>query len=150
MEREEIISKLNKYFDIQELVCPHTYKKFSEDSWVVLSTELLETILFLRDKLFAKPIYANRSNQTQRGFRCNICTIPASHTLLYDPYISAHCTGNAIDFDVKGITADEARKRIKDYANLLPYKVRLEKGTSWIHLDVYNFPSNGKVEEFNP
>lgn len=150
MEREEIISSLKKYFEVQELVCPHTWDKFGVQSWVVLSTELLETILYLRDKLFARPIYVNRSNQTQRGFRCNICPISASKTFRYEPYASAHCTGNAIDFDVKGMTAEEARKRIKDYANLLPYKVRLEKGTSWVHLDVYNFPSNGKVEEFNP
>ena len=34
MSRQEIIEKLSKYFDIQELVCPHTYQKFSDKSWV--------------------------------------------------------------------------------------------------------------------
>lgn len=51
-------------------------------------------------------------------------------------YLSAHILGKAGDFDVAGMTAEEARQAIKNNANLLPYPVRLEKGVSWLHMDV--------------
>lgn len=33
MTRNELITQLKKHFKIQELVCPHCYKKFKDNSW---------------------------------------------------------------------------------------------------------------------
>lgn len=64
-------------------------------------------------------------------------------------YLSAHVLGKAGDFTVRGMTALEARELIKKHADLLPCKIRLEGGVSWLHFDV--LPQYGitqKVYEF--
>jgi hypothetical protein len=57
--------------------------------------------------------------------------------------------GKAGDFTVQGMTAEEARRRIKDNAHLLPYPLRMEAGVSWLHFDVLpQYGINAKVYEF--
>lgn len=83
---------------------------------------------------------------TQRGMRCNRCDMVKSKTT---PYISAHILGKGGDFTVKGMTADQARQKIKANAHLLPCPIRIENGVNWVHFDVRpqdNFV--GKVYEF--
>ena len=57
-------------------------------------------------------------------------------------YLSAHVLGKAGDFTVVGMTADEARKRVVERAELLPYPVRMEKGVRWLHIDVLPVSEN--------
>jgi hypothetical protein len=65
-------------------------------------------------------------------------------------YISAHVLGKAADFDVEGLTAEEVRGWIKSNHLLFPYKVRLESGVSWVHLDIISEDKNSKVYVFKP
>jgi len=77
-------------------------------------------------------------NFSQRGYRCNICQIPKDKTLQGKIYLSAHCNGCAFDADIKGLTAEQARQKIKANLDKLPYNIRVEAGVSWLHLDTYD------------
>jgi hypothetical protein len=77
--------------------------------------------------------------------RCNICPLVKSKKGVY---VSAHVTGNAIDFNCEGKTAEEIRDIIKAKPLLLPYKVRLEEGVSWCHLDCYDDGTEDKITTF--
>lgn len=138
MDRLSIIKELQKYFSVKELVCEHTYKVFGETSWQFLSTALLHTILVVRRDILQVPMSINGTGFTQRGLRCNICQLVKDKTLKGQIYVSAHLTGNAIDFDAKGFTAEQARAKIKEKQALLFFKIRLEDNVNWVHLDVYD------------
>jgi hypothetical protein len=56
--------------------------------------------------------------------------------------------GTGIDFDVKGMCAEEVRQWIERNQILLPYAVRLEDAVSWVHLDLRNDGTKGKVIRF--
>ena len=155
MNRKEIIQKLSKYFDIQELVCPHTFKAFGNLSWQFLDTQQLHTILVLREDILKVPMVCNDykfgGKITQRGFRCNICSIPKDKTLKNQIYLSAHCNGAGNDFVFSSSTdmsAEKARQIIKANQHLLPYNIRIEKTVTWLHVDTYD--TGNKVGEFNP
>lgn len=146
MTRQQIISELKAFFQIKELVCSHTYKKWDEQSWQFLDTNLLWCILIIRRDILKKPMVVNNSSHTQRGLRCNICSTVKGKK---DVYLSSHIFGKAIDFTVPGMTAEQVREMIKDNAGNFPCNIRLEKDVSWVHLDI--LPQYGvttKVYEF--
>ena len=147
MTRQEIIEQLSEYFSIKELVCPHTYKKHGEASWQFLDTNFLHALLVIRADILKAPMTCNNgSNYTQRGLRCNVCELVKGKK---NNYLSAHILGKAGDFGVKGMTAEQARERIKMYAYLLPCSIRLEDGVSWLHIDTLNqWGITKKVYEF--
>lgn len=153
MTRSEIIQeiKANKYFIIQELVCKHTYMQFGERAWQFLDTELLHTLLVIR-KAINKPIYINNWDSggplSQRGLRCNICQLVKDKTKANSIYLSSHCNGAGVDFDVSGMTAEQVRQWITKNEVLLPYPIRLESGVTWVHLDVYDTLSGKKINYF--
>ena len=145
MSRQEIIKKLKEYFDIKELVCNHIYNRFNTQSWMFLSTPLLHTLLVLRTEILNLPMVVNTSSLKQRGMRCNMCQIVKDKK---SPYLSAHVTGNAVDFNCNGVTAEEIRKSIAEHKDKLPYSIRLEKDVNWVHIDVYDNLSSNKIECF--
>lgn len=155
MSRVQIIERLKKYFDIQELVCPHCYAKFGEKiSWQFLDTELLNTVLVLREDILKVGMVCNDykfgGNKTQRGLRCNICQLVKDKTLKNQIYLTAHANGAGADFvfgPKSGMTAAKARDLIKANKDLLPYNVRIEKAVTWLHIDCYD--TGEKVNEFN-
>lgn len=154
MTRQQIIQRLSKYFDIQELVCPHTYQKFSDKSWQFLDTEILHTVLVLREDILKVGMICNDykfgGKSTQRGLRCNICPLCKDKTLKNQIYLTAHANGAGMDFvfGVKsGMTAAKARQLIKANKHLLPFNVRIEKDVTWLHIDCYD--TGEKVNEFN-
>lgn len=165
LSRQEIIEKLinNNFFVVQELVGPEVYKKHGQNSWFVLTTELLRTILFIRIKK-GKPMYANnwhnpKPNERifdERGHRANIQNIVKNKTFDKILYTSGHPLGQAIDFTFKGETAEETRNWLISIQDELPFKIRLEhkynstgEPITWVHLDVKYFESNPKVYLFN-
>ena len=154
MNRDDVIGELKRYFDVRELVCPHTYRKFGDESWKVFDGDFLKTILILRRDVLNKPMIVNTWHEggrySQRGYRCNICQIPRGKTLKGVSYISAHCLAKAIDFDVKGMEVFEVHKVIEQNIDMFFTKIRMEKGVSWNHLDIYHEPDNPKFYEFNP
>lgn len=136
MNRNDIIKELGSYFDIVELVCPHTYNKWKDRSWQFLDTVFLHNLLILRRDIIKQPMYCNNWDKqgqfSQRGLRCNICQIVKDKK---DVYLSAHVLGKAGDFDVKSMTAEQARGLILDHQDMLPYPFRLEGKVNWLHFD---------------
>lgn len=145
MTREEIIKELSKYFNVVELVCDHTYKKWRERSWQFLSTDYLHALLVIRRDILKVPMTCNSGSAHQRGLRCNCCKMVVDKTMSGIPYLSAHVLGKAGDFTPKGMTAEEARQKIISNAYLLPCNIRLEGGVSWLHVDT--LPQEGVTEK---
>lgn len=152
MKRKDLITELKKYFDIRDLVCSHTYKAFGERAWQFLDDNLLETILIVRRDILKAGMTVNNYRDggiySQRGLRCNICELVKAKSAKNQIYLSAHCNGAGIDFTVTGMTAEQARQKIRDNADLLPCPIRLEKNVSWVHLDVYDYLNDKKINEF--
>lgn len=148
MERSAIINALKPYFKVSELVCPHTYKKWGEQSWQFLDTNLLWCLLLIRRDIIGRPMIVNNgSSLTQRGLRCNRCELVRTKSSVY---LSAHILGKAIDFTVQGMTAAQARKLIKEGAGVFPCNIRMEKDVNWVHFDVLpQYGVTAKVYEFN-
>lgn len=139
MTRNELISALKGNFKIQELVCPHCYKKFGDESWQFLSTEILSVLYTLRYEIFNCPITVNtwamKGTLSQRGLRCNRCSLVKDKKTVY---LSAHQLGKALDFNVEGYTTEEAYQKIKDNIDKFEYPIRIEVNTTtWAHIDVY-------------
>ena len=149
---------IQEYFDLEELICPHVSANYGKMAWKFIDNRLLETIYLIR-KYIGKPMCVNNWSYggefTQRGLRCNICDIVKSKTRSDKVYMSAHNQGEAVDFSVKGMTANEVRLWIVENQILLPYPVRLEVGfdpkgkneaqirqaigkdtMNWVHLDL--------------
>ena len=153
MNRNIIIAEVKKYFDIQELVCPHTYNTFKDVSWQFLDTEILHTILVVRRDILKIPMICNDykygGRWSQRGLRCNICQLCRDKTIAGKIYLTAHANGAGLDFVFganTGMTAEKARRLIKANKHILPYNIRLEKSVTWLHVDCYDM--NVKVYEF--
>lgn len=148
MTRQEILTAIRPYFEIDELVCDHTYKNWKEKAWNFLDTDFLYALLIVRRDILKKPMWCNTNTKHQRGLRCNRCQMVLEKKSVY---LSAHCLGKAGDFTISGMTAEQARTLIKQNASLLPCQVRLEKGVSWLHMDVRPDDSkpNQKVVEFS-
>lgn len=143
---------IKNYFDITELVCQDVFRRFGERAWQFLDPRLLDNLLYIRQGMAAR-ITVNTWNSggtySQRGLRCNLCYLLANKTKTNTLYLSAHQQGMAADFDVDGKTAEETRKWIIAHKNLLPHPVRLEEGTSWVHLDVRIDPAKSeRVQTF--
>lgn len=144
--REDIIKMLGRYFQVSELVCDHTFAKWGEASWQFLDTDYLHALLIIRRDILQVPMTCNHSGATQRGLRCNRCELVREKSSVY---LSSHILGKAGDFTVKGLTAEEARTRIKQNARLLPCSIRMEAGVSWLHFDTLpQSDINEKVYEF--
>lgn len=151
MTRNELIKKLKNNFDIKELVCKHCYDRFGENSWQFISTELLSILYTLRYKIFNAPITINNWHKggcfDERGLRCNMCDIVSNKKQIY---LSAHCLGKAIDFNVRGKTSDEVNQIILNRFSEFKYPTRLEINTDgWSHIDCYQpVDSNANLIQF--
>lgn len=142
-----------EHFDLAELVCPDVYEHFGEIAWQFFDSRLLITIDTIRQKI-GKPIFINdwqiHGRFDERGFRCLKCNIVQDNIMAGTDYVSPHMTGQAFDFDVQGLVAEEVRQWIIKNQNLWPYPIRLEAGVSWCHLDVRDNFNGEKVVLFNP
>ncbi len=147
MRRDSYITALKRYFNIEELVCPHIYDRWKTSSWQFLDTHFIHTLLIVRRDILKVPMVCNNGQEfTQRGLRCNRCQLVTSKKY---PYLSAHVLGKAGDFTVCGMTAFEARQKIKANKHLLPVNIRLEGGVSWLHIDIIpQWGIKNKVYEF--
>jgi hypothetical protein len=71
----------------------------------------------------------------QRGLRCNICGISYAKTQAGQVYVSGHFLGKADDYNVDHRPAEEVRQYLIKHQDKITYPMRLEKGTSWVHMD---------------
>lgn len=144
--RDEIIRELHRYFQVSELVCDHTHSKWGERAWQFLDTAFLHNLLVIRRDILQVPMTCNHTGANQRGLRCNRCKLVAEKSSVY---LSSHILGKAGDFTVQGMTAQEARSRIRDNAHMLPYPLRMEGGVNWLHIDTLpQYGIDQKVYEF--
>ena len=145
--RDDIIRELHRFFQVSELVCEHTHSKWGERSWQFLDTAFLHNLLVIRRDILQVPMTCNHDGANQRGLRCNRCELVKSKTSVY---LSSHILGKAGDFTVRGMTAQEARSRIRNNAHLLPYPLRMESGVNWLHFDTMpQYGISDKVYDFN-
>jgi hypothetical protein len=169
-----------KYFDLDEIVCPHMFYKYGETAWQFFDQKQLILLDWIRSKL--GPIHANNwhyefldsdyireikdlilrkapitSNLLppnpyqlldERGLRCNLCSLNITKTNKGIIYVSPHFTGQATDYDVKGMTAQEVRQWLLKHQDEIPYPIRLEKGVLWVHQDSRD--AGEKVTLVNP
>lgn len=133
IDRDKLIRELRNYFQVSELVCDHTFSKWGERSWQFLDTNYLACLLVIRRDILQSPMTCNHSGASQRGLRCNMCELVKEKKA---SYLSSHVLGKAGDFTVKGLTAQQARDRIKSNAHLLPCNIRMEDKVNWLHFDV--------------
>lgn len=146
INRSDILKAIGKVFTIEELVCEHTFAKWGEKAWQFLDTDYLHCLLVIRRDILQCPMICNHDGAHQRGLRCNLCELVFEKTGVY---LSAHILGKAGDFTCQGLTAQEARSRIRNMAHLLPCNIRMEGGVSWLHFDVLpQYGVNKKVYEF--
>lgn len=146
MTRAEILAEVKKYFDIDELVCNHTFEKWKQNAWQFLDTDFLHCLLVIRRDIIKKPMYCNGNQAHQRGLRCNRCDLVKSKS---SNYLSSHILGKAGDFSCPVYKAAQMREMIKANVDLLPCPIRMEADVSWLHFDV--LPQTGitaKVYEF--
>lgn len=147
MTRDEIINQLREFFQIRELVCDHVFSAWGQRAWQFLDTTYLHNLLIIRRDILKAPMICNHASANQRGLRCNRCPMAQEKTT---PYLSSHVLGQAGDFTVQGMTAQEARSLIRNNANLLPYPLRMEGGVSWLHIDTLpQYGITSKVYEFS-
>lgn len=133
-----------KYFKIQELVDPESYKVLGEGAFELFNPDALTALGDLRE-FFGVPITINNWNNggefKYRGYRPPDCSVGAK--------LSQHRLGNAFDCDIKGYTAEEARKKILENQNnpLLEKIMRMEANVSWLHWDLK--PVKNRIYVFN-
>lgn len=153
MTDKQILTEIKKYFSIHELVGEEVYIREGLEAWRFLDVRLLQALLIVR-KGINKKITVNNyefgGGFQQRGLRSNMSEIVQGMTRSKRLYLSAHVLGKAIDFDVEGMTAAEVRYWILQHEDLFPFKIRLEGGVNWVHLDVMQEVKNPKVYIFNP
>lgn len=133
MDRQSVIQSIKKFFSIEELVCQHIYDKWRNNAWQFLDTDYLHALLIIRRDILKSPMICNSVGASQRGMRCNRCDLVKNKQSVY---LSAHILGKAGDFTVSGMTAEQARQKIKVSALMLPCNIRIEGGVSWLHIDV--------------
>ena len=147
---KDLLNYRPKNFQTKELVDPDTYRKFGENSLLVMDIRMLWTIDAIRG-YFEKPVYVNDYNRggtfKYRGFRPPSCSTGASY--------SQHRFGRAIDFHIYGIGSAEVRKEIYTHPDddAFKYITRMEEfdGMSWVHIDCAWLPKNQeRIHVFKP
>ena len=139
---------IKTYFDKQELLSKHVYN--SGGGYELLHHDLQDLVMWIRESL-ARPMYANNwaigGQFSQRGYRTN--DDPVCKAQKFVPG-SAHFKGMALDFDVKGMTAEQVRKWLYENQEDAPVRFRVEKGVNWVHVDVMPHKASDKAYFFNP
>ena len=130
-----------KYFKTYELVDQKTFETMGENALTLFTPEILIALDNVRE-FFGEPMTVNNWHEggpfQWRGYR----TFAEADILLHlppgtHPGQEQHAAGNAFDFDVHGMTAEEVRQTIvlnKDNP-LLVNITRLEANVSWVHMD---------------
>jgi hypothetical protein len=132
------------HFKIYELVPPELITLPEDYLWGLFDENLLRVIDRLREDL-GKPItintWKNKGEFSLRGFRPKNSKVGAIN--------SPHKKGKALDFDVKGMNAQEVRDYIVKHQTKYPEIKRMEKDVTWVHIDTI---PQGKIPLylFNP
>lgn len=140
---------ISKYFKIQELVSKSVYDKYGDKCWEFINPKIIIFLDRLRKDL-DKPITVNnwlwRGEFQQRGLRANKDPIVA---IKKDYYLSQHCLGNAVDFNVKGMSTKEVYYYIinnyNKYMDCISRIENIDTAPTWVHVDCANTNSDALV-----
>lgn len=135
-----------KYFELYELLPPELYKAdyytseaARERGWELMDEKLLITIDIIRGEIVKAPLICNTWYQDgcrrDSGYRTADCKVGAKK--------SQHKLGKAVDLLCAKYSAEEIRQLIEDNQHLLPYPIRIEKNTAWLHIDVKDMDYKG-------
>lgn len=134
-----------KYFKAYEFVSEKIYKIYGDNSLLFVSDEMKETLDLIRE-FFGVPIYINnwRFDGTfhNRGYRDPFSSVGSK--------LSQHKFGRAVDFHSQIIPSSTIREQIFENKNLFPYIYRMEKDTSWVHIDMHPDYKDKRIYLFNP
>jgi len=112
-----------KGFVTQELVCPHVFKKWGDRSLMFADPRLLKWLEWFRAEI-NKPVTVNtyhyKGKYSQRGYRCNLCSLVKDKTTANVMYLSAHTRFQAVDFTVAGMSDEEVRQWIYSRRHEMP------------------------------
>lgn len=139
--------KVSEHIDLRELIPPETWNDYG-DSAVRFIDDRIPTLLEkIRSLCGGKPMIINSWSYggkfKYRGFRPVSCKIGAVK--------SQHRIGKAIDFDIKGMTAEQVRGvlRLNQIELMKLGLTRIETGVSWVHIDLKETGLN-HLYEFKP
>ncbi len=134
-ERSKSIIELweeQSFFCLEEIVSKDVFTARGSKALELFNENALRTLLELR-QLFGTSMTVNnwkwRGDWQFRGFRPWSWYKKQSY--------SQHAFGNAFDFDVKGLTAEEARQKIIGWKKegKLQYLTCMELDVNWVHID---------------
>lgn len=133
--------KLN-HFATYEIVCPHVYLRYGDWAMTFADERLIKWLNWFRYAI-DQPVMINNYNGggffSQRGYRCNLCSIVKDKTKAGTLYASAHTRFQAIDFNVRGMNDTAVRRWIENHKEQMPVNIRIEADTvGWVHVDVCN------------
>ena len=123
-----------KFFHITELVDKPTFDRFGERAWMFFNPVFLRSLDRVRHH-FGVPVtvndWATGGQLSQRGLRV--------HTSVGATY-SQHRFGNAGDYNVEGMEAEEIRQEILKKPDHHDFELItcVEVGVSWVHHDCRN------------
>ena len=139
---------IEKYFDKEEIMSRHLF--YAGGGYDLLHGDLQKLVVWIREAI-GRPIFANNwaigGQFSQRGYRTNDDPVCKVHKFATG---SAHFKGKALDFDVKGMTAEQVRRWLHDNQESAPVRFRVEKGVNWVHVDVMPHKASDKAYFFNP
>ena len=139
---------LEKYLDKEEIMSRHMFEAGGD--YDLLDTDLQKLVVWIRETL-GRPMTANNwkagGQFSQRGYRTNDDQVCKAQKFVPG---SAHFKGKALDFDVKGMTAEQVRKWLFDNQEEAPVRFRVEKGVNWVHVDVMPHKASDKAYFFKP
>ena len=139
-----------KWFELHELLPPELYTydmMVSEDARErafahYFDHKLLETIDAVRE-IIGLPLICNTwfidGNRRNSGFRTQQCEVGAAR--------SQHKLGKAVDLVCGKMSAEDMRQKIEANKDKLPYQIRIERGTSWLHIDTKGSNFKGDVKQ---
>ena len=136
------------FFHIEELVDKATFEKLGEKAWELLHPNIVSVVTGLR-VFFGSPVTVNNylfgGSMQYRGYRGIDCPVGS--------YGSWHRRGMAVDCDIHGKTAGEAREIILACAERqeLIHIQRIENLVDWLHVDIGFVPKGkSRIYLFNP
>ena len=139
MFRKSEIYYIPKHFKIQELVDRETYNKYGERSIQFMDARIVRTADKIRE-YFGKSMTINNwlwdGDREWSGLRTPKSPYYSTH--------SQHSFGRAIDFLIKGVSAEEVRAEIlkKPWHNAFKYITTLEDDVDWVHADTRAYGKN--------
>ncbi|MGL5023737.1 MAG: hypothetical protein ACRC5S_10565 [Cetobacterium sp.] len=143
-----------KYFKIQELVCPHVYKKYGDKAWEFFNEDFLKDLDTVREVLGVPIIINNwhiKGQYKESGNRCPFCSIVAKKIANKELNMSMHNLCQAFDLKPKGLEIKKAIDMIMDNVHRFKVIKRIENPDhtpTWLHIDTKGHHKGIKI--FNP